>query len=395
MIFVVVLQFVPLIDISPRQGGRVMAINYLQYSPTYQKTVTRPVRERRAVVASHLNEEYRTPGEGRKTIDVIQNQMGIRRGFSEHGFYKDFRLFRTIYEQYLIGNEKQKANIIAEAEVDHSRDHAEKERDPILHAIWCLWHDDIRTMDDVIRLHAQNMPTDPPPPPEPEVSAKEEKSHTDEQSADKKTLIRRPFDLLAGTIHDVIEAGQKIYRTMEDEKEVRAELEERLSAAEKEIRSLKQKFSDHEQRLAQIEDMLTADPAQLAAIQAAAKRLKRDVVEGLPQHTQIGEYWKEILSTVYRKGFKKSLRDKGLQVKERDAIIEAIDQIMTNPFYPGLETEIRHNGDNGDASMIAGIARGAPYYRSRVGVHRRLIWIVEEKNVHFIETGTKETYTYA
>ncbi len=374
-----------------------MAINYLEDSPSYQKTTKTPVRERRAVVAPYLNERYRTHGEGRETIDVIQNQMGMRRGLSKHGFYEDFRLYRTIYERYLTADEEQKAHIVAEAEKDHERDHSKKNRDTILHAVWCLRHDGICTMDDVKRLHAQNIPIDPPPA-APVETAEESTALCTEglpASPPPTSAKQRLFCLLADSIQDMIETEEHIWRIVEEEQEARVELEERLSAAEKELRSLKQKFSDHEQRLVAIEDMLTADPDQLAAIQAAAKRLKRDVVEGLPQHTEVGGYWKEILSTVYRKGFKKSLRGKGMQDKERDAVIETIAQIMTDPFYPGLETEIRQNGDNGDASMIAGIPRGAPYYRSRVGVHRRLIYAIEGKKIHFIETGTKETYTYA
>ncbi len=372
-----------------------MAINPLQYSPSYQRTTTTPVRERRAIVASHLDEYYRTSGEGRKTIDLIRNQMGMRRGLADHGFYKDFALYRTIYERYLTADEAEKANIIAEAEAYHERGHAEKERNPILHAIWCLWHDGIDTMDDVARLHAQNTPANPPPLPEPEAPVKEESDHINEQNADRKMFMPRPLDLLVSTVHDIIEAGQKIHYAVEDAREEIAELEKRIAASEKENKSLKNKLGDCEQRLVEIEDALTTDPAQLTAIQAAAKRLKRDVVDGLPPHTELGGYWKEVLFTVYRKGFKKSLNDRGSREKDRDAVIDAIRQIMIDPFYPGFETEIRHNGDNGDASVIAGIARGAPYYYSRVGGHRRLIYAIEGKNIHFVEIGTKETYTYA
>ncbi len=133
-----------------------MADNYLTHSPTYQKTTKGPVRERHAAVALHLDEKYR-PSEGRsdRVIILIQNEMGMRRGLSKHGFYSDFRLFRTIYEEYLTADEEQKERIIAEARADHDRDHSKKERDPILHAVWCLWNDGIRNKADVVRLSAQ------------------------------------------------------------------------------------------------------------------------------------------------------------------------------------------------------------------------------------------------
>lgn len=187
--------------------------------------------------------------------------------------------------------------------------------------------------------------------------------------------------------------------TVEEMGGVLTDLIKRLAKTEKENISLRRKLGDYEHRLSQIEDMLTADPDQLAAIRTATKRLRRDVIEGLPQHTQIGDYWKEVLLVIYRKGFKKSLRDRGLRDEDRGAIIEVIGKIMINPFYPGLETEIRHNGDNGNASIIAGIARKTPYYYSRVGGHRRILYAIEgtgkNQQVHFIETNPKENYTYA
>lgn len=212
------------------------------------------------------------------------------------------------------------------------------------------------------------------------------------QELTRTGAIRRPFGLLADALQDIAEVEEHLYRTMEETHETIIDLQKRLDIADKEHRSLKQQLGDHTRRLAEIEDMLTTDPAQLAAIQTNAQRLKRDIVIGLPQHTMIGEYWKKPHSVVYRKKFNRFLRDKGLQPHEKDAIIEAVEQIMVNPFSKSLETEVRWNGDNGE--IIPGIEnRKTYYYTHATHPYLRVRWIIrdEEGRVHFIDAFRKTT----
>ncbi|MFY9463345.1 MAG: hypothetical protein WAP52_04135 [Candidatus Sungiibacteriota bacterium] len=375
-----------------------MAINYLECSSLYQKTVKRPVRERRSAVAPHLDECYCTPGEGRKTIDLIQKQIGMRRGLSDHGFYVDFRLFRIIYEKYLTADEEQKAKIIAEAEVDHNRDHAEKDRSPMLHAVWCLSQDNIRTMDDIRRLHEESEKAS--------MSQPESEAHaeTGEESVALRAeepseipplpipVIQRPFRILADAIQDIAGVEERLYYNVEEMQETTADIEKRLSIAEKENLSLKQKLGDCEQRLSEIENALTADPSQLATIQIKVRRLKRDIVIGLPQTTQIGVHWKKEHAVVYRKPFNRFLRDKGLDQDEKDAVIETVEEIATDPFRHTGATEIRWNGDSG--KTIPGMNVGETYYHTHVGnTHLRVRWVIrkEEGRVHLIDAFRKTT----
>lgn len=364
------------------QKGVVMPEHFILLASESFRRKTKKTAERKRIFAECLTEDWNFLK--KRSVQTIQmmREKGYDGKMDSHTAYYERNMLIHAHHYYW-GTEEQRR------EIDNRR---HKHRKGEYLGINCLLDDGFQTGTDIEAKMRDLIP----PLPEPEALTIEEK-YTDEQGTGKKSesvAVQMPLDQLADALQDTVEAGRHLYYAVEDAREEMAELEKRITASEKENKFLKQKLGECEQRLTEIENALTTDPTQLAAIQAAAKRLKRDVIEGMPQYTEIGRYWKEILPTVYRKRFKKSLRDKGIQ-QERDAIEETIKRIMIDPFYPGLETEIRKNGDNGDASMIAGIARGAPYYYSRVGVHRRLIWLVEERRVHFVETGTKETYTYA
>lgn len=241
-----------------------------------------------------------------------------------------------------------------------------------------------------------------PAPPSESEPLPEKTDNISKQTCGTKTpIVVHTLDILALVVQDIIASGQIIHCTVTVDamREEIAHLEKRIAANERENHALKEKCTNYAQRLLDIEEALTADPVRLAEIRSGAKRLKRDVVEGLPQYTEKGGYWKESLPVIYRRGFRKTLADRGLRDKDHEAIVEVIGKIITDPFYPGLETEIRRNGDNGNASMIKGITRGAPYYYSRVGGHRRIIYAIEgdggNKKLHFVETNPKENYTYA
>ncbi len=366
-----------------------MAINYLQYSPSYQATVKAPVRERQAAVARHLDDNYLPLEERYRIIALVQNEIGIRRGLHEHGFYGDFRLFRTAYEQYLVVDEEQKERIIAEAHADHDRDHSQEERDPILHVVWCLSRDGIRTKEDIKRLHVEDgkSPASPPPP-EPDVPV-----DTPQQTTDTNPM-RRPLDVIVGAIQDIADVEERHYRDIEELREEYADLKKYLDVDDKEIRSLKQKFGGHEQRIAELEDLLTTDPAQLAAVRATTQRLKRDVTIGLPTHTAVGDYWKEEYATVYRRNLRRFLNHKGTQPSERNHITDAIRQVTADPFYNSLGTEVRCNGEDG--LTISGIEPGETYYYSHADPWLRLTWVVREneKRVHFVDAFRKATIAH-
>lgn len=100
--------------------------------------------------------------------------------------------------------------------------------------------------EEPVALRAEELPANPPPP----ISAG-----------------LRPFGILAGAIQDIAEAEEHIHRTVEEIQETITDLQKRLEATEKQNRSLKQDIGNLKQRLAEIDDLLIADHAQLATVQ--------------------------------------------------------------------------------------------------------------------------------
>ncbi len=298
----------------------------------------------------------------------------------------------SITWKYLCGDKKIREQI----------DQRRAKKDGVFLGIDCLLQEGITTWEAVEDKLRELSPSQPESEmqsnalQEPvDTDAAEEALHeiTATRPPQKETsAIRRPFDLLASAIQDVAKVAEHLYQnTVEGMQETIIELQRRLDGAEKENRSLKQNLGNHEQRLAEVEDLLTANPAQLAAVQKTTQRLKRDVVIGLPTQTKIDGYWKETHSVVYRKRFNRFLHDKGLQPEEKDALITVVGQIMIDPFVRALGTETRWNGDGGE--VIAGIENKETYYYTHVTYQIRVRWILreEEKRIHFIDTFRKTT----
>ncbi len=341
-----------------------MPENCLQGLKSYTQTVAKGVQERRAEVLTYLDETY-SPRDGWEGKDVVtlMHEKGVKKGHSETRIYEDLRVWKTIYK-FCNASPEERAETIAEAEADHLK----RRRNPVHHAVWCYAH--------------------------PEGEHDPKPTMTAEDIAAGKQAGPSAQSILAkgtGPLHTLADIIDPVIAAYEARDGIIEELQFRVAGLERDNRKLKEKFSSIQHMLAALEAVLLADIPRLDQLKTRAEGLGVDLAQNLPEQTATGGYWKQILDAVYRKKLKKYLRDAKVEIKERESIVEVIKQIMIDPFC-GLKTELRHNGDDGDASMIAGIARGLPYYYSYVGIHRRIIWLVEGKRIHFVETGMKKNY---
>jgi len=359
-----------------------MAIDFLTpLSPSWREKCSRTL-ERKKMIVAQLDAEYGFSEDGSRHIIATLREKGYSGKLDKHIIYADAKKNRLPYE-YLRGDEEVRKRM------DDLRKKPDRKGDYL--GINCLLKDnpDIADWDDVMaKLKALSDSQDNKP-----ASAESQEYATAENGQRGlpygKPATQGPFHILADTIDPMIAA-------CEARREGAEEFEIRLSAIERDVRKLKEKFSSFQHMLVALETALVTDMPRLDELKTRAEGLGIDLVQNLPEQTATGGYWKGTLTAVYRKRMKKFLRDPHIPLKDREATVDTIRQIMVDPFSKnGMDTEARHNGDDGDASMIAGIARGAPYYKSRVGIHRRLIWLVEVNRIHFIETETKETYTYA
>lgn len=366
-----------------------MARDILLLSPTYHRLAHKQTLERNALLVAFLDDEYQYPQGGTEEVIGLMREEGYRDPLSKDIVNEGKMIYRNIYRYFQNDDFRKKVDAFLNDKKGGNK-HAR------YLGVFCLLHDhpDVETWKDIEEKMAQFIAPQPEPQEQTDALAPAEQLPESRPPRDAIPITLRPFRLLADAIQDIAEVEEHLYRTVEELQETITDLQKRTDAVEKENRSLKQDLRDHEQRMAQIEDLLTTDPTQLTAIQTAARRLKRDVVIGLPTHTQIGEYWKKPHSVVYRKKFSRFLRGKGLQSHEKDAIIEAVEQIMVNPFAKSLETEIRWNGDGGE--IISGIENRETYYHTHAThPYLRVRWIIreEEGRIHFIDAFRKTTNT--
>jgi|GEM_PF-5459840 len=343
-----------------------MPENCLQGLKSYTQTVAKGVQERRAEVLTHLDETY-SPKDGQEGKDIValMHEKGVKKGHSETRIYEDLRVWKASYE-FRNANPKERAETIAKAEADHLK----RRRDPVHHAIWCYTH------------------TEGEPDPEPTMTAEDIAAEKQAGPSAQSSLAKGK-----GPLHTLADIIDPMIAAYEARDEILEELQFRVAGLERDNRKLKERFSSIQHMLAALEDALVTEMPRLDELKNRAEELGVDLTRDLPEQNTPGVYWKETLIAVYRKRVKRSLRDPHIPFKDREATVDTIRQIMVDPFsQKSMDTQTRRNGDDGDTSMIAGIARGTPYYKSRVGVHRRLIWLVEGKNIHFVETETKQTY---
>lgn len=346
-------------------------------SPSFARK-TRRTRERKEMIVACLTDVYDLPTGGADYVITTVRQKGYVDRISSDIVYEDKDAYRMSYLYYHgdIGIKKQ---------ADEKRT---GRKDSKFLGIHCLRKDrpDMHTWQDIEAAMRELAP----PLPEPEVRG------TNMEVIKKKSAspAHRPLSILADAIKDMAEAEGHIYHNVEELKEENTELKKRLSAAEKEIKSLKHKAKGSERRIAEMENLLTADPAQIAAVETRVRRLTHDILVGLPKITRIGEHWKKEHAMVYRKPVNRLLRDKNLNQEEKDAVIETIEEISVDPFRRPGATEVRWNGDGGE--IVPGINTGETYYYTHVGnTHLRVRWVIrnEEGRVHFVDVFRKKTNT--
>lgn len=212
----------------------------------------------------------------------------------------------------------------------------------------------------------------------------------------RASIIRQKFGRIINDLGALARIGEELYYRIDDLTEVVVDSQGRIKAGEEKTSLLQQRFASQQAQINELQtqvselvDAFTSNHPSLTVTQQKVEALT-SILAGLPTSTQGGGYWKEELPTVYRKGFKTFLTDKGTQLQERAHVIDTANQIVIDPFIGLKKTEIRRNGRDGQT--IAGLPVGADYFYSYASPWIRVLYAVIDKRLHFIEAGRKKEY---
>ncbi len=369
-----------------------MALDILVLSPTYKTSAEKQTRERNALLVQFLTDEYEYPSGGIPEAKRLMIENGYSEPLSESMVDDGQKMYRRIYVYYNNPRDREKIDKFLR---DEQAKPQKRYRQYI--GIYCFLKDnpEITTWQEVVaKTQAFADSEDGAAPdahhralPAP-ASAMPEDEHITAQRSDQTP---RPFQILAGAIDGIVDVETEQYEAMENIKEEVEELKRFRIQATRDIRLLRERLADQEDRLVQLKEILTMDPDGLAATRKGVERLVREViVNKLPTHVQVGEYWKDNYSIVYRREFTKFLKDKGTQPQERDSVVDGVKHIAANLFYGPLETEVRRNGE--ENVTVSGINPGETYYYCHPDPWLRIRLVIrpQERRVHFIDAVRKK-----